>query len=92
MYKYSKKAEDRCFSYEMESFMFAAFSLSDEGVRFLKDKPDNYKDPEKLIRIQRDLIILKDQAILSLSAMSEGKVLKIAEDHKLENEAGDSQQ
>ena len=60
MYKYSKKAEDRYFSYEMESFMFAAFSLSDEGVRFLKDKPDNYKDPEKLNRIQRDLITLKD--------------------------------
>ena len=44
MYKYSKKAEDRYFSYEMESFMFAAFSLSEEGVKFLKDKPDNYKD------------------------------------------------
>ena len=31
MYKYSKKAQDRYFSFPIESFLFAAFSLSDEG-------------------------------------------------------------
>lgn len=32
MYKYSKKAQDRYFSLPIESFFFAAFSLSDEGI------------------------------------------------------------
>ena len=31
MYKYSRKARDIYFSYPVESFMFAAFALSDEG-------------------------------------------------------------
>lgn len=31
MYKYSKKAQDRYFSFPIEAFLFAAFSLSDEG-------------------------------------------------------------
>lgn len=56
--------------------MFAAFALSDEGVSFLKEKPDNCKDQEKLNRILRDLTALKDQALLSLGMMSQGKVLK----------------
>ena len=30
MYKYSRKARDKYFSYPVESFMFAAFALSDE--------------------------------------------------------------
>ena len=60
MYKYSKKAEERYFQCETESFMFAAFALSDEGLNFLKYKPDNYKDQEKLNRILRDLASLKD--------------------------------
>ena len=41
MYKYSKKAQDRYFSYPIEAFLFAAFSLSDEGINFLQNKPDN---------------------------------------------------
>ena len=41
MYKYSKKAQDRYFSYPIEAFWFAAFSLSDEGNKFLRSKPDN---------------------------------------------------
>ena len=35
MYKYSKKAQDRYFSFPIEAFLFAAFSLSDEGLHFL---------------------------------------------------------
>ena len=31
MYKYSKKAQDKYFAYPVESFMFAAFALSNEG-------------------------------------------------------------
>ena len=41
MYKYSKKAQDRYFSYPIEAFLFAAFALSDEGLNFLQNKPDN---------------------------------------------------
>ena len=41
MYKYSKKAQDRYFSFPIEAFLFSAFSLSDEGLAFLKNKPDN---------------------------------------------------
>lgn len=31
MYKYSKKAQDRYFSFPVECFLFAGFALSDEG-------------------------------------------------------------
>jgi hypothetical protein len=58
MYKYSKKAQDRFFSVPIESFLFAAFALSDEGLNFLKSKPDN-NDDEKLRRLKNDLGELK---------------------------------
>ena len=63
MYKYSKKAQDRYFSFPIEAFLFAAFSLSDEGLMFLKSKPDNQGDDDKLQRLQDDLAELKTQAI-----------------------------
>lgn len=66
MYKYSKKAQDRYFSYPIEAFLFAAFSLSDEGINFLQNKPDNQADPEKLRRLRADLAELKNQAVSSL--------------------------
>jgi hypothetical protein len=49
--------------------MFAAFALSDEGLAFLRDKPDNVKDSCKLKRLLRDLHQLKDQAINSLCSL-----------------------
>ena len=58
MYKYSKKAQDRYFSFPVESFLFASFALSDEGHSFLQSKPDN-ADPEKLKRLKDDLAELK---------------------------------
>jgi len=66
MYKYSKKAQDRYLAYPIEAFLFAAFSLSDEGLHFLKNKPDNKDDQSKLHRLQADLAELKNQAIESL--------------------------
>ena len=66
MYKYSKKAQDRYFSYPVEAFLFAAFSLSDEGLLFLKSKPDNQGDEDKLSRLHDDLAKLKNQAVCSL--------------------------
>ena len=66
MYKYSKKAQDRYFSFPIESFLFAAFSLSDEGQGFLQNKPDNQNDPAKLNRLLTDLGALKDQGIQTL--------------------------
>jgi len=72
MYKYSKKAQDRYFSNPVESFMFAAFALSDEGNKFLREKPDNLKDQEKLRRVLHDLRDLKNQAIACLMFQSAG--------------------
>merc|ERR1712166_1636495 len=66
MYKYSKKAQDRYFSLPVKAFLFAAFSLSDEGLLFLKSKPDNQGDDDKLQRLHDDLAKLKNQAIASL--------------------------
>lgn len=51
--------------------MFAAFALSDEGNNFLRNKPDN-KDPEKLKRILKDLLELKNQSVASLLFLSKG--------------------
>lgn len=51
--------------------MFAAFALSDEGLAFLRDKPDNVKDSCKLKRLLRDLYQLKDQAVSSLSDLKQ---------------------
>ena len=65
-YKYSKKALDRFFSFPLQSFMLAAFALSNDGNRFIKEKSDNVKDPEKLRRILIDLSELKEQAVNSL--------------------------
>ena len=53
--------------------MFAAFALSDDGNRFIKEKPDNVKDPEKLRRILIDLSELKDQAVNSLKNQMESQ-------------------
>lgn len=63
MYKYSKKAQDRFFAHPIESFLFAAFALSDEGIQFLKSKPDNIGDANKLHRLQSDLSELKNQSV-----------------------------
>ena len=56
MYKYSKKAQDKYFAYPVECFMFAAFALSEEGQMYLRNKPDNVKDGEKLAKMLKDLV------------------------------------
>lgn len=55
MYKYSKKAQDKYFAHPVECFMFAAFALSEEGQIYLRNKPDNVKDGEKLAKMLKDL-------------------------------------
>jgi hypothetical protein len=70
MYKYSKKAQDKYFSFPIMAFFFAAFSLSDEGISFLQSKPDVANDREKLVRLQSDLAELKNKAIESLQNQS----------------------
>jgi len=35
--------------------MFAAFALSEEGQMYLRNKPDNVKDGEKLAKMLKDL-------------------------------------
>ena len=66
MYKYSKKAQDRFFSHPIEAFFFIAFSLSDDGLKFLESKPNIAEDPLKMQRLKHDLDELKKQAIASL--------------------------
>ena len=70
MYKYSKKAQDKYFSYPIMAFFFAAFALSDEGIHFLQSKPDVENDKDKLVRLQSDLAELKKKAIESLQNQS----------------------
>jgi hypothetical protein len=79
MYKYSKKAQDRFFSHPIDAFLFATFSLSDEGIQFLKSKPDNMGDAHKLQRLQHDLSELKNQSIYSLEKqgkLSDGSLVE----------------
>lgn len=66
MYKYSKLAQDRYFSNPIESFFFASFALCDEGVEYLKSKPDNHEDAQKLMKMMKVLVDLRDQAVNSL--------------------------
>ena len=73
MYKYSKKAQDRFFSYPIESFIFAAFALSDEGLNFMQKKPDNVDDVEKQRRLKTDLAELKNQAVAQLERCGKGE-------------------
>lgn len=70
MYKYSKKAQDKYFSFPIMAFYFAAFALSDEGIQFLQSKPDVENDKDKLLRLQTDLAELKNKAIESLQNQS----------------------
>lgn len=80
MYKYSKKAQDRFFAHPIQAFLFATFSLSDEGLQFLKCKPDNMGDANKLQRLQHDLSELKNQSTYSLEKQS-----KLADGSLVEN-------
>ena len=68
MYKYSKKAQDRFFSFPIEAFFFATFALSDEGTQFMQSKPDNRSDLSKMMHLESDLSKLKNQAVESLQA------------------------
>ena len=53
MYKYSKMAQQRYFSYAIESFLFLCFALSDEGLTFIVERPDNSNDPAKLGKLEK---------------------------------------
>lgn len=55
MYKFSKKATERYFSYAIESFLFLSFALSEEGLKFIEEKPDNSKDEKKLGKLEKFL-------------------------------------
>lgn len=68
MYKYSKKAQDRFFSFPIEAFFFATFALSDEGIQFMQSKPDNRSDLSKMLHLESDMSKLKNQAVESLQA------------------------
>ena len=68
MYKYSKKAQERFFASPNEAFLFAAFSLSDEGFKFMAEKPDNKGDDLKLEKMKQDLVVLKNTAVMQMAS------------------------
>lgn len=76
MYKYSKKAQDRFFSYPIEAFFFSAFALSEDGIKYLESKPSIFGDEHKLERLMTDLLDLKNQAVESLRTISKSTVAK----------------
>ena len=80
MYKYSKKAQDRFFSYPIEAFFFSAFALSEDGIKYLESKPSIFGDEHKLQRLMTDLVDLKNQAVESLRAISKSTVTKQKKD------------
>lgn len=60
MYKYSKKAEERFFTFPVESFLMARFAGSKDGLAYLKSKPDAL---DKRKRLLSDLDGLHKEAI-----------------------------
>lgn len=52
LYKYSKKAQDRFFSYFFETYFFARFSLSPKGKAFLLNKEDMTEDKSPRIEAE----------------------------------------
>lgn len=56
MYHYSKKAQERFFTYPIESFFMAMFANSEDGKEFIRSKPDS---PEKTQRLFKDIEELK---------------------------------
>ena len=65
MYHYSKKAQERFFTFPHESFFMAMFATSQSGKDFIKQKPDS---PEKTTRLFKDINELKHQAIEGLKS------------------------
>jgi len=43
MYKFSKDALERFFTYPIETFFFLSFSLSEEGLKFIEGKTNEEK-------------------------------------------------
>lgn len=57
MYHYSKKAQERFFTYPLESFFMAKFATSADGKLFIESKPDSQ---EKTQRLFKDIEELKE--------------------------------
>lgn len=67
MYHYSKKAQERFFTYPHESFFMAMFAVSRSGRDFIDQKPDS---PEKTQRLFKDISELKQQAVEGLTSLA----------------------
>ena len=50
MYKYSKKAEERFFTFPVEAFFMARFAGSKDGLAYLKSKPDTAEKRKRLLQ------------------------------------------
>ena len=70
MYHYSKKAQERFFTFPIETYFFIRFAGSREGREFIQRKPDNQNKPEKVQRLMRDIKNLSEQAVASLEQLS----------------------
>ena len=81
MYKYSRKAQERYLSFPVQAFLLVTFSISDEGMQFLKSKIaskgrkelSSEAEQAKLRRFQSDLITLKMAAVEALKVQGKLK-------------------
>ena len=55
MYHYSKKAQERFFTYPFESFFMAMFAASQSGKDFIHQKPDTSEKTQRLLKDINDL-------------------------------------
>lgn len=63
MYKYSKKAQERFFSYPFFAFLFAWFAQSPEGIQFTYSKFAE-KGQEYFHRMKKEIDELRDEAVV----------------------------
>jgi hypothetical protein len=66
MYRYSKKAQERFFSFPIETYYFVKFAASTIGQDFIRSKPDGDDKPDKIKRLLSDTHELRVQAEQSM--------------------------
>lgn len=63
MYKYSKKAQERFFSYPIFAFMFAYFAQNEKGLDFLQKKLLEAKGIDYFNKMKKEIEELKGEAL-----------------------------
>ena len=69
MYHYSKKAQEKFFSFAIETYFFIKFATSKAGKNFIESKPDTTEKQEKVKRLLSDTKDLLGLAVNSLRGL-----------------------